>query len=139
MFCAAPLLITADTAQDEELDFPKPYVHFLKTQGNGRTWGSYVRTKTLFSSPCPNKRDQHFRPYTAYELTQVFCLARFLWMLLKIKLKLKPTASADKILHTAWLNSLLKRNIYTEEILIHLFTFSIFQFIFLSETEINPA
>lgn len=28
---------------------------------------------------------QHFRPYAAYELAPEFCLARFLWMLLKIK------------------------------------------------------
>lgn len=67
-------------------------------------------------------------------------MARFLWMLLKIKLKKKKsTASAGKVLHTAWLNNLPKRNIYPEEILIHVFTFSIFQFIFPSEIEINPV
>lgn len=44
---------------------------------------------------------QHFRPYAAYELAPESYLARFLWMLLKIKLKKKEhSLSRQSLTHS---------------------------------------
>lgn len=77
--------------------------------------------KQCCSPPCAQTKPQtaqHFRRHAAYELAPEPCLARFLWMLLKIKLEKKHSLSRQCLTHSLAAQSAVEgyipwRNSYT--------------------------
>lgn len=68
---------------------------------------------------------QHFRPYAAYELAPESCLARFLWMLLIIKLKKKAQPQQAKS-YTQPGCTICRRGIYTLNKFLYMYSLSAF-------------